>query len=120
PFGCGRRAPAVIDPRHRARGSHRGAPLLLATSRAPFTFGRAGARLRVDRGAGGVVTALRHLTRDRSLTWVAAAAGIDDRTVAEAQRERGGLIGSGDLTLRLAAMSQPLYADFYGEFCNRI
>ena len=110
----------MIDARHRARTLHRGAPLLLATSRAPLTFGRDGARLRVDRGAGGVVTALRHLTRDRSLTWVAAAAGPDDRMVAEAQRERGGLIGSGDLTLRLTAMSKHLYADYHGEFCNRI
>lgn len=94
--------------------------LLLVTSRAPVTFARQGSRLRVDRGAGGVVTALSHLSRATPVTWIAATAGTEDREVAAAQRERGGVLGSGRLTLRLLGIPEDLFADFYGAFCNRI
>lgn len=94
--------------------------LLLVTSRAPVTFARRGARLRFDRGAGGVVTALSHLSRATPVTWIAATAGSEDREVAAAQRERGGVLGSGRLTLRLLDIPEELFADFYGAFSNRI
>lgn len=90
------------------------------TNRAPVTFARTGVRLRVDRGAGGVVTALSHLARSIAVTWIAATAGTEDREVAAAQRERGGVLGSGSFTLRLVNVPDALFADFYGAFCNRI
>ncbi len=109
----------------RVRG--RGAPhlsrdeaLLLVTNRAPVTFAREGTRLRFDRGAGGVVTALSNLSRATPVTWIAATAGTEDREVAAAQRERGGRLGGGRFALRLVNIPSALYADFYGAFCNRI
>lgn len=74
----------------------------------------------MDRGAGGVVTALSQLARVTPVTWIAATAGREDREVAVAQRERGGIVGSGRLTLRLVDIEERLFADFYGAFCNRI
>lgn len=90
------------------------------TSRAPVAFVRRGLRLRVDRGAGGVVTALGDLSRSGVVTWIAAAAGPDDRVVATAQRERGGSVGGRRLKLRFVEIAAPLWSDFYGTFCNRI
>lgn len=97
-----------------------GRRVLLVTNRAPTTFARRGDHLRISRGAGGVVTALRHLVSVLPVTWIAAAAGEGDLLVAGGQRARGGLLGSGRLTLRLVPMAADLFADFYGEFCNRI
>lgn len=94
--------------------------LLLVTNRAPVSFRRDQERLRIDRGAGGVVTALGHLSRVAPVTWIAAAVGRDDQTVAAAQRERGGAVGSGRLTLRLLHMDEALQSDFYGAFANRV
>ncbi len=90
------------------------------SNRAPVTFAREGTRLRFDRGAGGVVTALSHLSRSTPVTWIAATAGTEDREIAAAQRERGGVLGSGRFTLRLLQVPEALFADFYGAFCNRI
>jgi trehalose 6-phosphate synthase len=94
--------------------------VLLVTNRAPTTFARRGDQLRVSRGAGGVVTALRHLVQAVPVTWIAVAAGEGDLLAARAQRERGGALGVGRLTLRLVPMTRDLLADFYGEFSNRV
>lgn len=67
-----------------------------------------------------MVTALRHLSRAREVTWIATAAGEDDRFVARRQRERGGRIGGEHLRLRLVDVEQALYEDYCGEFCNRV
>jgi trehalose 6-phosphate synthase len=93
--------------------------LLLVTNRAPVTFASRGGSLRVSRGAGGVVTALRHLVRARPVTWVAVAAGEGDLLAARRQRERG-LFGSARLTLRLVPLASDLFADYYGQFSNRV
>ena len=94
--------------------------ILLVTNRAPATFARRGGTLRVSRGAGGVVTALRHLVRWVRVTWVAVASGESDLLVAQRQREHGGLLGTSRLTLRLVPMRPALFADYYGEFCSRV
>lgn len=94
--------------------------ILLVTNRAPVSFRTEGGQLRVSRGAGGVVTALRHLVRTVPVTWIAAAASQGDLLVARDQREYGGLLGRGRLTLRLVSIPPDVFADYYGEFSNRI
>jgi trehalose 6-phosphate synthase len=94
--------------------------VILVTNRAPTTFARRGDRLRVSRGAGGVVTALRHLVRWLPVTWIAVASGEGDLVAAQRQPEHGGLLGTGRLTLRLTPIGRELFADYYGEFSSRV
>lgn len=94
--------------------------LLVVTNRAPASFAPRAGALRVSRGAGGVVTALRDLARVMPVTWVAVASGEGDLLAAQRQREHGGLLGSGRLALRLVPMAKDLFTDYYGGFANRI
>ncbi len=93
--------------------------ILVATDRAPMSFERAAQGLRRARGSGGVVTAVRDLARVGPLTWIAPAVVEGDLLVASSQRERG-LIGKGDLALRMVAMPQDLYADYRRAFADRV
>lgn len=94
--------------------------ILVASNRAPMTFTGQGSRLGVDRGAGGVVTALGQLRGARPLTWVAPAATETDREVSSSLRERGGRIGRGRLRLRFVDLPPDLVTDYSERFSNQI
>lgn len=94
--------------------------LLVATDRAPMAFVGRPAGIRMSRGSGGVVTALRDLARADPVTWVAPAVLAGDLAAMRGQREHGGVLGSGRLALRLFPMPTDLFADYRTTFADRI
>ncbi len=95
--------------------------LILASNRGPFEYRLTeDGKLRVNRGSGGVVTALSSLSQYMTLTWIASAMGEGDRRVAE--RVQGGhfkapLLNE-NLHLRFVVTPRQVYHKFYSIFCN--
>lgn len=97
-----------------------GGRLVVATDRAPITFTSAADRIRMTRGTGGVVTAVRDTALAQSVTWVASAVLPGDVMVARARLRDGALLGNGRLALRLIPMSVGLFDDYRTAFADRI
>ena len=94
------------------------APLVLVSNRGPVTFHPGG---EVQRGSGGLVTALTGLASHRQAIWIASAMTEHD---AEVSREHGGRAftvrapGGGDYQVRLVVSDPEAYDRFYNVFAN--
>jgi trehalose 6-phosphate synthase len=94
------------------------APLLLVSNRGPVTFDDDGS---IQRGTGGLVTALTGLASHRDAIWIASA--LTDGDVAEA-KEQGGrpfeiqTPDGGTYRIRLVASDPDAFERFYAIFAN--
>jgi trehalose 6-phosphate synthase len=94
------------------------APLVLVSNRGPVTFHAGG---EVQRGSGGLVTALTGLASHREAIWIASAMNEYD---AEVSREHDGRAfpvhspAGGDYHVRLVASDPEAYDRFYNVFAN--
>jgi trehalose 6-phosphate synthase len=94
------------------------APLVLVSNRGPVTFGPGG---EVQRGSGGLVTALTGLASHREAVWIASAMSEQD---AEVSREHGGRAfpvrspAGGEYEVRLVTSDPEAYDRFYNVFAN--
>ncbi len=93
-------------------------PLVLVSNRGPVTFGPGG---EVQRGSGGLVTALTGLASHRDAVWIASAMNEHD---AQVSREHDGrafpvrLPAGGEYLVRLVASDPEAYDRFYNVFAN--
>ncbi|HTU77450.1 MAG TPA: trehalose-6-phosphate synthase [Solirubrobacteraceae bacterium] len=94
------------------------APLVLVSNRGPVTFEAHG---EVQRGSGGLVTALTGLASHRAAIWIASAMNEHDVAVS---REHGGRAfpvrapGGGEYQVRLVVSDPEAYDRFYNVFAN--
>jgi trehalose 6-phosphate synthase len=94
------------------------APLVLVSNRGPVTFGPGG---EVQRGSGGLVTALTGLASHREAVWIASAMSEQD---AEVSREHDGRAfpvrspAGGEYEVRLVTSDPEAYDRFYNVFAN--
>ena len=93
-------------------------PLIIVVSnRGPFSFKKnADGTFRVNRGAGGLVTALSALAKQHDVLWVAAAMKKDDRQWAEAQTEKPQQVDG--ISLRLIRPDKKAYYGYYNVISN--
>jgi len=94
--------------------------LILVSNRGPaeYRVGQDGS-LKLNRGSGGVVTALRAISRYVELTWIASAMGEGDRQVAAQQDGRFPVELPGQkLYLRFVTTPRNVYHKYYNLFCN--
>ncbi len=93
-------------------------PLVLVSNRGPVTFHAGG---EVQRGSGGLVTALTGLASYRRATWIASAMNEYD---AEVSQEHGGRAfpvrspAGGEFEVRLVVSDADAYDRFYNVFAN--
>ena len=93
-------------------------PLVLVSNRGPVTFHAGG---EVQRGSGGLVTALTGLASHREAIWIASAMNEYD---AEVSREHGGQAfpvrspAGGEYQVRLVVSDPEAYDRFYNVFAN--
>jgi trehalose 6-phosphate synthase len=94
------------------------APLVLVSNRGPVTFQADG---EVQRGSGGLVTALTGLASHREAVWIASAMSEQD---VEVSRQHGGRAfpvrspAGGEYQVRLVASDAEAYDRFYNVFAN--
>jgi trehalose 6-phosphate synthase len=96
----------------------RRAPLVLVSNRGPVTFGPDG---EVQRGSGGLVTALTGLASHRDAVWIASAMSEHDAHASLGHGERAFPIVSpagGEYQVRLVVSSPEAYDRFYNVFAN--
>ena len=94
--------------------------LILVSNRGPVDY-RAGkdGNLVLNRGSGGVVTALSAISKYVELTWIASAMGEGDRRVASEQDGRFHVELPGQkLYLRFVVSPRNVYHKYYNLFCN--
>ena len=94
------------------------APLVLVSNRGPVTFQAGG---EVQRGSGGLVTALTGLASHREAVWIASAMSEHD---AEVSREHNGRAfpvrspAGGEYQVRFVESAPEAYERFYNVFAN--
>ena len=94
--------------------------LILASNRGPVDYrvNKEG-ELQLNRGSGGVVTALSAISRHVELTWIASTMGEGDRRVAARQNGRFQVQLPGQrLYLRFVSSPRNMYHKYYNIFCN--
>jgi trehalose 6-phosphate synthase len=94
------------------------APLVLVSNRGPVTFHAGG---EVQRGSGGLVTALTGLASHREAVWIASAMSEHDADAARASGGRAFTITSPDgseFKVRLVVSNAQAYDLFYHVFAN--
>jgi trehalose 6-phosphate synthase len=93
-------------------------PLVLVSNRGPVTFGPEG---EVQRGTGGLVTALSGLASHREAVWIASAMNEYDAQVSREHGARAFPVRSpagGEYQVRLVVSSPEAYDRFYNVFAN--
>jgi trehalose 6-phosphate synthase len=93
--------------------------MILVSNRAPLAFLDRAGTLRAARGGGGVVTALRDLSKVSPLTWLASATAAADLRAARMRLKHGGLFGGGRLALRPVPIERDV-ATAHREFADRV
>ena len=94
--------------------------LILISNRGPVDYrvGKDGT-LQLNRGSGGVVTALSAISKYVELTWIASAMGEGDRRVAAEQEGRFQVQLPGQrLYLRFVTNPRNVYHKYYNLICN--
>jgi trehalose 6-phosphate synthase len=94
------------------------APLVLVSNRGPVTFGPGG---EVQRGSGGLVTALTGLASHREAVWIASAMNEYDAEVSHSHRGTAFPVRSpagGEYQVRLVVSDADAYDRFYNVFAN--
>jgi trehalose 6-phosphate synthase len=94
--------------------------LILVSNRGPVEYRVAqNGELQLNRGTGGVVTALRAISRQVELTWIASTMGEGDRLAASGQSGRFQVALPGHrLYLRFVTSPRNVYHKYYNLFCN--
>ena len=98
--------------------SERQVPLVLVSNRGPVTFDAHG---EVQRGSGGVVTALTGLASHRDAIWIASAMSEYDAKVSREHGERTFPVrapAGGEFHVRLVVSDPDAYDRFYNEVAN--
>jgi trehalose 6-phosphate synthase len=93
-------------------------PLVLVSNRGPVTFHADG---EVQRGSGGLVTALTGLASHRDAIWIASAMNEHDAAVSESHGWRAFPVRSpagGEFQVRLVVSEEEAYDRFYNVFAN--
>jgi trehalose 6-phosphate synthase len=93
-------------------------PLVLVSNRGPVTFHADG---EVQRGSGGLVTALTGLASHREAIWIASAMNEHDAEVSRANAGRSFPVRSpagGEFQVRLVVSDAEAYDRFYNVFAN--
>jgi trehalose 6-phosphate synthase len=91
--------------------------IVIVSNRGPFTFKKtADGRFRVERGSGGLVTALGALAEQHEVLWVAAAMDKDDRRWVEAQPDEPQQVEG--ISLRLIKPDKKAYHRYYNVISN--
>jgi trehalose 6-phosphate synthase len=90
--------------------------IIIASNRGPFTFHKQGNTFSVERGAGGLVTALAALAERHEVLWVAAAMSEDDRLWS--QQHQGKVQTVEGIHLKLVEPSLQAYEGYYNEIAN--
>src|ERR1700682_4014806 len=93
-------------------------PLVLVSNRGPVTFQAGG---EVQRGTGGLVTALTGLASHREAIWIASAMNEHDVEVSRAHDGRPFRVrapGGAEYRVRLVASDPYAYERFYNVFAN--
>src|SRR5271154_3955677 len=93
-------------------------PLVLVSNRGPVTFHAGG---EVQRGSGGLVTALTGLASHREAIWIASAMNEHDAEVSRANAGRSFPVHSpagGEFQVRLLVSDAEAYDRFYNIFAN--
>jgi trehalose 6-phosphate synthase len=90
--------------------------IIIASNRGPFSFKKKGRGFSVERGAGGLVTALGALAERHEVLWVASAMSEDDRAWS---RQRDGRVESVEgIRLKLVEPTLENYDGYYNEIAN--
>jgi len=94
--------------------------LILVSNRGPVEYRVAqNGELQLNRGTGGVVTALRAISKNVELTWIASTMGEGDRLAASGQNGRFQVALPGHrLYLRFVTSPRNVYHKYYNLFCN--
>jgi trehalose 6-phosphate synthase len=94
--------------------------LILVSNRGPVEYRVAqNGELQLNRGTGGVVTALRAISKYIEVTWIASTMGEGDRLAASSQIGRFQVTLPGQrLYLRLVTSPRNVYHKYYNLFCN--
>src|ERR1700678_1508287 len=93
-------------------------PLVLVSNRGPVTFHADG---EVQRGSGGLVTALTGLASHREAIWIASAMNEHDAEVSRSNAGRSFPVRSpagGEFQVRLVVSDPEAYDRFYNVFAN--
>lgn len=91
--------------------------IVIASNRGPFSFKALGnGQFDVQRGSGGLVTALGALAERHDVLWVAAAMSEDDRKWVAAQKSDEVLVQ--DILLRLVTPDREAYNKYYHHIAN--
>jgi trehalose 6-phosphate synthase len=90
--------------------------IIIASNRGPFSFKKKGRGFSVERGAGGLVTALGALAERHEVLWVASAMSEDDRAWS---RQREGRVERVEgIRLKLVEPTLENYEGYYNEIAN--
>ncbi len=94
--------------------------LILVSNRGPVEYRVApNGELQLNRGTGGVVTALRGISKHVEVTWIASTMGEGDRLAASGQSGRFQVALPGQrLYLRFVTSPRNVYHKYYNLFCN--
>src|SRR6266571_6604605 len=106
-----------IGPSKQDPGSKQ-VPLVLVSNRGPVTFDAAG---EVQRGSGGVVTALTGLASHRQAIWIASAMSPHDAAISRQNQGRSFPVRSPageEFQVRLVVSDAEAYDRFYNVFAN--
>jgi trehalose 6-phosphate synthase len=90
--------------------------VVIASNRGPFTFQKKGRGFSVERGAGGLVTALGALAERHEVLWVASAMSEDDRLWS--QQRQGKVEKVEGILLKLVEPNLEDYEGYYNEIAN--
>jgi trehalose 6-phosphate synthase len=91
--------------------------IVIVSNRGPYSFKKnADGTFRVERGAGGLVTALGALAEQHDVLWVAAAMKKDDRLWAEAQPDHPQQVDG--ISLQLIKPDKKAYYYYYNVISN--
>ncbi|MDP9020372.1 MAG: trehalose-6-phosphate synthase [Actinomycetota bacterium] len=94
-------------------------PVVLVSHRGPVQFDRADGERTVDRGGGGLVTALSGLAGQLSeALWVCAALTDEDAVVADEQDGGAFDVDGEGLALRMVRLDPEAHEQFYGVISN--
>lgn len=91
--------------------------IVIISNRGPFSFKKdANDLFRVERGSGGLVTALGALAEQHDVLWVAAAMDKDDRRWVQAQPDKPQQVEG--ISLRLINPDKKAYEGYYNVISN--
>jgi len=91
--------------------------IVIVSNRGPFSFTqRENGIFDVERGAGGLVTALGALAEKHEVLWIASAMSEDDRLWAKAHEDE--IQSVEGVYMRLVIPSEDAYEKYYGSIAN--